>query len=430
MEIKLFAIHTLGCKVNLFESNKIVNDLIDAGYTQVDFSNYANIYIINTCSVTGIADAKSKNYIRRPKRINPNAIVIVMGCYAQMNPNDATDLNVDIWIGNKYKNEIIKLINEYKLSNLKIRKIDNLLLENEFESNKDYSFKNNTRAFIKIQDGCNYMCSYCVIPYSRGRQRSDLLENIILEINKLVLFGIKEIVLTGINTAGYYDKNKNDFYDLLFAINNIKGDFRIRISSIEPFQINNKIINLITSNHSRFCQHWHICLQSGSDKILKQMNRKYSTNDFKKIINNILSKSPNTIFTTDYIVGFPTETDDDHNISKNFLKEIKFFKIHLFPYSKRINTPAARLKEINGKTKKNRFFEIQQLDLEIRNKILELFLDKEIEVIFEVYDDKNKSYFGYSNEYLPVIKYSDVPLKGQIIKVKVIKILGENLIVI
>lgn len=254
IKFNTFAIHTLGCKVNLYESNIIRNDLLLNGLIEVPFDALADVYIINTCSVTNKADSKSKFFIRKAFRTNNEAIIVVAGCMAQIEKDLMQKLKIDIQIGNKFKNSIYELLLNYSKNHEKIVKIENLLNEKLFEKSKNISFKENTRAFIKIQDGCNFMCSYCIIPFSRGKQRSNDLETILNEINQLVDEGFKEIVLTGVNTAGFLDINKNNFYDLLYAISLIKKDFRVRISSVEPFQISDKIVNLVASNPTRFCQ--------------------------------------------------------------------------------------------------------------------------------------------------------------------------------
>lgn len=250
-----FAIHTLGCKVNLFESNSIRNDLLSNGLIEVPFDSRADVYIINTCSVTNKADSKSKFFIRKAYKNNNDAIIVVAGCMSQVNKDLMNELNISIQIGNKYKNNIFDLLQNYKKNKQRIQKIENILLEKEFESNNDFVFLEHTRAFIKIQDGCNFMCSYCIIPFTRGKQRSASLTDIVKQIENLVKNNFKEIVLTGVNTAGYLDKENNTFFDLLKAINDIKGTFRVRISSVEPFQITDEIVDLITSNKNRFCQH-------------------------------------------------------------------------------------------------------------------------------------------------------------------------------
>lgn len=426
-KINTFAIHTLGCKVNLFESNVIRNDLLLNGLVEVPFDSKADVYIINTCSVTNKADSKSKLYIRKASRSNKNGIVVVAGCMAQINQKLMKELKIDIQIGNKYKYSIYDLLLNYSKNKEKILKIENLLKEKVFEKNQNISFKENTRAFIKIQDGCNFMCSYCIIPFSRGRQRSNDLETIINEIKLLVDEGYKEIVLTGVNTAGFLDKDKNNFYDLLVAINQIEKDFRIRISSVEPFQINDNIVNLIANNPNRFCQHWHICLQSGSDNVLNKMNRRYSLKEYEQLINKIRSINPNTLFTTDYIVGFPSEEESDHLNSIEFLKRINFFDMHIFPYSKRYGTKSSSYKEIHDATKKERFKSIAALNFANKFKILKSKINQELEVIFENKNSHDKYYSGYSSEYCRVYVKSEYPLENKIYKVKIQKVLADGL---
>ncbi|MBR2651375.1 radical SAM protein [bacterium] len=254
-ELKTFSITTLGCKVNTYESNIIKNDLLSIGLIEVPFDCCADLAIINTCSVTNTADAKSRNMIRRIKNNFPDAIILVCGCYSQVNVDQIKDdFGIDILLGNKYKNNIIEILSNFFKTNEQLVKIDNLLLEKEFENNKIEIYKDQTRAFVKIQDGCNFMCSYCIIPFTRGRQRSKDFNLLIDEINTLVQNGYKEIVLTGVNTAGY-NANGKDFFMLLSTINGLPGDFRVRISSVEPFQISNQIIELVCNNPKRFAQH-------------------------------------------------------------------------------------------------------------------------------------------------------------------------------
>lgn len=425
--VNTFAIHTLGCKVNLFESNVIRNDLILNGLVEVPFDSKADVYIINTCTVTNKADAKSKLFIRKASRKNKDAIVIVAGCMSQINSELMKELKIDIQIGNKYKNSIYDLIVKYAKNKKRILKIENLLKEKVFEQSEKISFKENTRAFIKIQDGCNFMCSYCIIPYSRGKQRSNDMESILKEVNYLVDEGYKEIVLTGVNTAGYFDKNKNNFFDLLKNISLINKDFRVRISSVEPFQITDEIIKLIASNPKRFCQHWHICLQSGSNNVLDKMNRRYSLDEFEQLITKIRTINPNTLFTTDYIVGFPTETDEDHSDSLKFIEKIKFYDMHIFPYSKRKNTKASLLKGVNDSLKKQRFQEVSNLNLLNKRAILKNMLNKELEVIFEKKKENEEYYSGYSSEYCRVFVKTNKQLDNNIYKVKIKKVLFDGL---
>ncbi|MDE5651820.1 MAG: tRNA (N(6)-L-threonylcarbamoyladenosine(37)-C(2))-methylthiotransferase MtaB, partial [Ureaplasma sp.] len=389
---------TLGCKVNTYETNIIANDLIAEGLIEIDDFSKCDVAIINTCSVTNTADSKSRNTISKIRRANPNAIIVVCGCYSQV-ASESLKLKygINILIGNKYKNNIVKLINEFLENKQQIVRIDNLLLENKFEETSVDVYTNQTRAFVKIQDGCNFMCSYCIIPFTRGRQRSKKMSTIIDEIKNLVNNNYKEIVLTGVNTAGYKDE-ENDFYQLLKNINDLDGNFRVRISSVEPFQISDEIVELICKNKERFAQHWHICLQSGSDNVLEKMNRKYKTIEFKNLINKIYKLSPDTAITTDVIAAFPTETDLDHQLTINFINEIGFSKLHVFPYSKRSYTPAAKLAAIKSDIVSNRMKELLNLNNKLANEFNKKFINKVVDVLFETFDNGINS--GYSSQYI------------------------------
>lgn len=426
-QLKTYAITTLGCKVNSYESSVIKNDLDSYGFLEVPFDALADIYIINTCSVTNTADAKSRNMISRARKNNPNAIIIVCGCYSQVSSEYLKNkFGINILLGNKYKNNIIEIIEEYLDQKKQIIKIDNLLLETNFENSKIETFKDQTRAYVKIQDGCNFMCSYCIIPFTRGRQRSKDHSTLINEINQLVTNGFKEIVLTGVNTAGYND-GEYDFYKLLKDINKLDGKFRVRISSVEPFQISDDIINLIANNKNRFCQHWHICLQSGSDSVLEKMNRKYSTSEFLTLINKIYKLNPYTSISTDYIVGFPTETENNHYESIEFLKLVKFSKIHVFPYSIRSYTPASKLPQIRDSIKSNRVKEILELNKELSKEFINRFVNKNVDVIFEK-QINNNTYIGHTSEYFEVIVKSDENILNKLCLVKIKRIIGDNTI--
>lgn len=423
-DLKTFSIMTLGCKVNSYESNIIQNDLLSYGLIKVPFGEPSDITIINTCSVTNTADAKSRNFINRVNKTNPDSIVLVCGCYSQVASNDLKkDFGIDILIGNKYKNNVIELINEYFNNHKQVVKIDNLLLEKEFENNQVEVYKDKTRAFVKIQDGCNYMCSYCIIPFTRGRQRSKNFTFLINEITTLVSNGYKEIVLTGVNTAGYNYETKN-FYDLLLAINNLAGDFRVRISSLEPFQINDDIIKLIATNPSRFAPHWHICLQSGSNSVLQAMNRKYTTNEFLTLVQKIYSLNPKTAISTDYICGFPTETDLDHQDSIEFVKQVGFLKLHVFPYSPRKFTPAAKLHQVHDANKTVRVNEMLKISEQLTNQFIKKFIDKDVWVLFEKYEHQINS--GYSGQYFIVNVQSNINYNNQLKKVRVKKVIFDQ----
>ncbi len=417
---------TLGCKVNTYETNIIANDLIAEGLIQIDDFSKCDVAIVNTCSVTNTADSKSRNTISKIRRANPNAIIIVCGCYSQVASETLkSKYGINILIGNKYKNNIIKLIDEFLINEKQIVRVENLLLEKEFEETSVDVYTNQTRAFVKIQDGCNFMCSYCIIPFTRGRQRSKKMSIIIDEIKTLVANNYKEIVLTGVNTAGYND-SENNFYTLLKEINKLEGNFRVRISSVEPFQISDEIIQLICKNKNRFAQHWHICLQSGSDNVLEKMNRKYNSEQFKNLISKIYKLNPNTAITTDVIAAFPTETDFDHKNTIEFIKEIGFSKLHIFPYSRRSYTPAAKLQQINQTIVDQRMKDLLQLNIELGNIFNKRFINKIVDVLFETYDGEINS--GYSSEYIRVDVNSKINYSNQIKKVKITKVIMNHII--
>lgn len=391
------AVYTLGCKVNLYESELIISLLKENNYTLVDFNEKADIYIINTCSVTNESDRKDRKIINEARRKNKEAIIVVTGCYSQINPET---INADIILGNKDKSKIIDLLEDYIKNKKQIKQIYDLT-KVEFEKMNINKFENHTRAFVKVQDGCNAFCSYCIIPYARGRIRSKDLNETIEEVTNLVNNGYKEIVLTGIHTGRYgIDKNTN-LYELLKKLVQIPKIFRIRLSSIEINEITDEIIELIKTNDI-MAKHLHIPLQSGSDKILTLMNRRYDINYFAKKIETIRKEIPDISITTDLIVGFPNETEEDFKDTIKLLNKIKFTKIHTFPYSKRKNTKAASMpNQIDGMIKKKRVHEV----LDISNKYeLEFYkskLNKEYEVVKE--DRKNGECIGYTSNYIPVI---------------------------
>ena len=355
-------IYSLGCKVNIYESEYVEGLLKDNGFEIVSFDDEADIYIINTCSVTNEADKKSRKIISRARRENKDAIIVVMGCYSQIKSDN---IDADIVIGNKDKSKIVELINEVIKNKKQIKDIYDIRNIDEFESMEISNFDNHTRAFVKIQDGCNAFCSYCIIPYTRGKVRSKNKDDVIREVTNLVNNGYKEIVLTGIHTGKYgMDLDNTTLYDLLKDLIAIKGLYRLRLSSIEINELTDDILELV-SNSNVIASHFHIPLQSGSDKILKAMNRRYNVKYFIDRVNKIRSIRDDISITTDLIVGFPGESDKDFRDTIDTLNKIKFTKIHTFPYSKRDNTRASLMdNQIDGNTKKRRVSEV----LELSNK--------------------------------------------------------------
>lgn len=393
-----FYIYTLGCKVNSYESRIMTEDLINAGYVEEKDNNIpADIYIINTCSVTNTADSKSLKLIRQAIKKNKDAIIVVCGCLAQVKPETVNIEGVDIVIGNKNKSKVSEYINEYVKN--KNKKTDIYDISNvEFETMKLNNF-DKTRAFIKIQDGCNNFCAYCIIPYTRGSVRSKPREDILNEIDHLTLNGHKEIVLTGIHTGNYGSEFDNyDFADLLNEIVKIKKLSRIRISSIEITELNDRVLEIIKNNNV-LVDHLHIPLQSGSDEILKLMNRKYDTKYFIEKINKIRKIRPDISITTDVIVGFPNETDKNFNETIETIKKVDFSKLHVFPYSKREGTKAATMEgQIKEDVKKQRVMELLKLSKELENKYMNKFIGKTLTFIPEVY--KDGYLIGHTGNYL------------------------------
>lgn len=409
------AIHTLGCKVNIYESEYIINILKENGYQIVDFDSKADIYIINTCTVTNTSDKKSEKMIKRARKQNKDAIIIAMGCHAQIKGDN---IDADIIIGNKDKSKIISLIEEYQENKNKIKRIYNL--DNvSFEDMYISSFNNHTRAFVKIQDGCDAFCSYCIIPYARGPIRSKDPKTVIKEITSLVENGYKEIILTGIHTGKYGKDINYTFEQLLKDIIKIKNLYRIRISSIEINELTDPILNLIKDNKV-IAKHLHIPLQSGSDKILKLMDRKYDLKFYKDRIEKIRKMIKDVSITTDLIVGFPNENEKDMEDTLKFLKEIKFTKIHTFPYSKREGTKAASMEnQIDETIKRKRVKTVLELSDQLEQDFYQSKLNKTEEVIIEQTKD-GKSY-GYTSNYIKVEINS--PLRpNEVISVKINKV--------
>ena len=409
------AIHTLGCKVNIYESEYIINILKENGYQIVDFDSKADIYIINTCTVTNTSDKKSEKMIKRARKQNKDAIIIAMGCHAQIKGDN---IDADIIIGNKDKSKIISLIEEYQENKNKIKRIYNL--DNvSFEDMYISSFNSHTRAFVKIQDGCDAFCSYCIIPYARGPIRSKDPKTVIKEITSLVENGYKEIILTGIHTGKYGKDINYTFEQLLKDIIKIKNLYRIRISSIEINELTDPILNLIKDNKI-IAKHLHIPLQSGSDKILKLMDRKYDLKFYKDRIEKIRKMIKDISITTDLIVGFPNENEKDMEDTLKFLKEIKFTKIHTFPYSKREGTKAASMEnQIDETIKRKRVKTVLELSDQLEQDFYQSKLNETEEVIIEQTKD-GKSY-GYTSNYIKV--EIDSPLKpNEVISVKINKV--------
>ncbi len=386
-------IYTLGCKVNTYESEFIISLFKNRGYEIENFDKDCDIYIVNTCTVTNNSDRKDRKIINSIK--NKNAIKVVCGCFVESAKNyDYT--GIDVVIGNNNKSEIVNLVEEFIRTKKQIIKKDNIMTAS-FDDMEIKDVETRTRAFVKIQDGCENYCAYCIIPFVRGRCRSKEKDTVIREITNLVNNGYKEIVLTGIHTGNYGVDLGIKFSDLLEEILNIKGLKRLRISSIEITELDDKFYKLL--ENKILCDHLHIPLQSGSEKILKLMNRKYNKEEYKNIIKKIRTIRPNISITTDVIVGFPGETEDDFEECLDFIKEINFAKVHVFPYSKRDGTKAARMSgHIDGNTKKSRAKKLLELSLELEKNYYNSFIGKKESILIEKIE---KGYaYGHTTNYL------------------------------
>lgn len=405
---------SLGCKVNIYESELVTNILKNNNYTVVDFEDKADIYIINTCSVTNESDKKSRKMINRAKKNNPAAIIIVMGCYSQVN---AEDIDVDIVLGNKDKSKIVEIIEEYIKTKQK-KKIIYDLTKVDFEKMEITNFDSHTRAFVKIQDGCNAFCSYCIIPYVRGRVRSKDPEDVIKEVTTLVEKGYKEIVLTGIHTGRYGTDINTNLEELLNKLVNIPNIYRIRLSSIEINEITPGIKDLLKENKV-MAKHLHIPLQSGSNKILKLMNRRYNKEEFLSMVDN-LRDIPDISLTTDLIVGFPNEGEEEFNETIDTLKKIGFTKIHTFPYSKRKGTPAAIMdNQVFPEEKKKRVHRILDLSNKYEHNFYESKIGKIYDGVVEIHS--NGTTIVHTSNFIPVI-INDIVEEGTIVDVKIEKV--------
>ena len=416
--MKTIAFHTLGCKVNTYESNAMLKIFNEAGYQEVDFKEIADVYVINTCTVTNTGDSKSRQMIRKAIRKNPQATVCVVGCYSQIAPEEIEQIEgVGVVLGTQHRKDIVKYVDEYLKTGKPVIKVDNVMNLKKFEDLNIDRFKN-TRAFLKIQDGCNNFCTYCIIPYARGRVRSRDKDSVLNQAKTLVANGYVEIVLTGIHTAGYgEDLNNYSFYDLLVDLVKIDGLKRLRISSIETSQISDVIINLIGSNDI-IVDHLHIPLQSGCDATLKRMNRKYTTSQYLEKINKIRNYLPNIAFTTDVIVGFPGESDEEFEETYNFIKEVNYSELHVFPYSPRRNTPAAKMKDqVDDKIKHERVNRLLELSKELNRDFALKQIGKTLKVLFEKRD--GDYLVGHASDYLKVRVKTTDNLIGEIVEVKI-----------
>jgi len=426
--VKRVAFHTLGCKVNQYDTEAIMELFEKKGYEIVKSSEVADVYIINTCTVTSLSDSKSRQFIRRCKKINKDAKIVVVGCYAQTAPEEVMEIEgVNLVIGTKDRNKIVELVEELGVND-KVNYVTDIMSVNEFEELPIEKTAGKTRAFLKIQEGCNQFCSYCIIPYARGPIRSRKPDNIVSEVERLAANGFKEIVLTGIHIASYGKDINENLLDVIKRIHSIKGIERIRLSSIEPKMLTEEFVREI-AKLNKFCHHMHLSLQSGSNKTLKRMNRKYTTEEFREIVKIVRAFIPDIALTTDIIVGFPGETEEEFMETYNFVKEISFSQIHVFKYSPRKGTPAAKFEnQVPSDIKNIRSNMMIKLGEEMMQKYRSKFLGKRLKVLFENNYTDEQYIEGLTDNYIRVVVKTKEDLIGEIKEV-LLKELKKDVVV-
>jgi len=431
--MKKAALHNLGCKVNAYETEAMQHLLEEAGYEIVPFTQKADVYVINTCSVTNMADRKSRQMLHKAKKNNPDSIVVAAGCYVQTSEKEVlNDLSVDIVIGNDRKHDLVRLLEEYSLDSVNDTVDDINDGKHDFEELFIDQTKEHTRAFIKVQDGCNQFCSYCIIPYARGRVRSRRFENVIAEVERLAANGFKEVVLTGIHLSSYgVDfEEATGLLELIQAVNAVKGIERIRFGSLEPKIVTEHFASEL-SKLDKICPHFHLSLQSGCDATLKRMNRKYTTKEYERGCELLRKYFVHPAITTDVIVGFPGETEEEFEQTKAYLEHIHFYEMHIFKYSKRKGTRAAVMPDqIDEQIKAARSEKLIALGHDMSKEFRKFYIGKNEEALFEekaVIGDK-EYFVGYTKEYVKVAKKTDENLENQIVSGRISGMLTDEIL--
>ena len=428
--MKTVAFITLGCKVNQYETNAMTQQFIEKGYEVVDHTEKADIYIVNTCTVTNMSDRKSRQMLRRVKELNQEAIVVACGCYAQVAKEELEKIEeINLVLGNNEKKDIVEHVEKYIESNIPEVQTEDVMNQREFVEFGDITFTEKTRAVIKIQDGCDRFCSYCIIPYARGRVRSRKPEHILSEIQKIAKEGIKEVVITGIHIASYGKDFRQEYrlINLLEDMNQIEGIERIRLGSIEPLLITEEFVSRL-EKLSKVCHQFHLSLQSGCDETLKRMNRRYSTEQFKEITELLRKTFEDAILTTDIIVGFPGESEEEFEKTYAFLKDIKFYKMHVFKYSQRKGTKAAVMpNQIDGNKKEERSRRLIELSNKNEKTYNEKYIGKEVQVLFE--EEKHGVWQGHTKNYILAHYKTEENMENKIVTLKCLDAEDEHIVV-
>ncbi|MFR6512866.1 MAG: tRNA (N(6)-L-threonylcarbamoyladenosine(37)-C(2))-methylthiotransferase MtaB [Ruminococcus sp.] len=427
--MKKVALHNLGCKVNAYETEAMQEMLENEGYEIVPFKEGADIYIINTCTVTNIADRKSRQMLHRARKMNPDAIVVAAGCYVQAQENEHHELDscIDIVIGNNKKQDLIQILDEYE-SKCKTEKVIDINHTNEYENLNLSRTGEHTRAYIKVQDGCNQFCSYCIIPFARGRVRSRSLEDVVQEVTTLSGNGYKEVVLTGIHLSSYgidfeeqEARKKTDLLTLILAVHEIPGIERIRLGSLEPRIITEEFAKTI-AGLPKMCPHFHLSLQSGCDATLKRMNRRYTTGEYYEKCELLRKYFDHPALTTDVIVGFPGETEEEFEESKAFVDKVNFYETHIFKYSKREGTRAAVMEnQVPEQIKSERSAQLIELGAKKQEAYEKEMVGKDVEILVEEPAQINgkEVQVGHTKEYIKVALESDENLQNHIVKARI-----------
>lgn len=432
-ENKKAALHNLGCKVNAYETEAMQQILEDAGYEIVPFSEYADVYVINTCSVTNMADRKSRQMLHKAKKMNPDAIVVGAGCYVQTKEAQAfVDESIDIVIGNNKKHELLLLIEEFERTNKKTKSVVDINhVKQEYEELFLEKTAEHTRAFIKVQDGCNQFCTYCIIPFARGRVRSRNAEDVMNEVKRLVAHGFKEVVLTGIHLSSYGVDTDDSLLHLVQLVNEIDGIERIRLGSLEPRIVTEEFVQALSAM-PKVCPHFHLSLQSGCDATLQRMNRRYDTAEYENGCRILRKYYEHPAITTDVIVGFPGETEEEFAQTKEYLERIHFYEMHIFQYSKREGTKAAVMpNQVLEPVKKVRSGELLALEKKMSEEFREYYIGKTVTALMEEnYEYKGETYcVGYTQEYVKVAVKTTENLSNRFIKGKITQRLLDDIYV-
>ena len=426
---KKVALHNLGCKVNAYELEAMEQMLKNAGYEIVPFAPGADIYIINTCTVTNIADRKSRQMLHKAKKMNPQAVVVAAGCYAQAQKGEEIDEAIDIVLGNNRKQDLIAVLEEYQSGNGQKEERIDLEKPVEYEELELASTGEHTRAYLKVQDGCDQFCSYCIIPYVRGRVRSRKREEVIKEVERLVALGYQEFVLTGIHLSSYGIDCEDSLLNLIVAVQNVEGVKRIRLGSLEPRIITEEFVKTLSSLPA-ICPHFHLSLQSGCTETLKRMNRKYTAGEYLEGCRLLRKYFDHPALTTDVIVGFPGETEEEFKSSKEMVSEAKFYETHIFKYSRRKGTRADKMEnQIPEQVKASRSHEMIELGKAHQKEYMEYYLGKQVEILFEETTEINgQTYWvGHTREYIKVAVLSEKNLENQLVTGEITEFLQDGI---